>query len=408
MQPAADLHRLMATDTDTIPQGLLPFSRKAIVGALLILGAYDVLYVIIWLCRSPQPPFDDFFGLWSFGKFAIANGSAIYDPVALQAFQHVLDPYFSGAYPYPYPPTFLLALAPLGMVPIAPAYIVWIAGTFVLYTLVTLGRDWRSLRGAALLVAPTTLLAIVSGQNGFLTAALLVGGLCNLKPFPMIGGVLLGLLTYKPQFALLAFSVLFAAKEWRAIIAFGLTFVFVVICSSAVFDWSIWLIWAQSISVYRELLQANQSSLYHLMPTVMAGAREVGASQLAGYCLQFVMAIIFAICVWRKFACAIDDRSIAAAIIATMLVTPYAFTYDMPMVAAALAIEWRRRKRHGIPVKLWEALVVLNMSTVIMIMTVRTIPFVIPVLLSIIFGVIAYSNDYRRDDSTSALPATSI
>jgi len=67
----------------------------------------------------------------------------------------------------------------------------------------TLGRNWWSPALLAALAAPTTAIAIVSGQTGFLAAALLAGGLRLAAPNPVAGGVLLGLLTYKPQLGLL-------------------------------------------------------------------------------------------------------------------------------------------------------------------------------------------------------------
>lgn len=402
VEPAISLQHSMATNGDSRSKRFLPFRRKAVVAALVILTIYNLVYIIKQWLGSPHP-FNDFFGLWSFGKFALAAGPAIYDPVALQAFQHALNPDVPGGYPYPYPPTFLLALFPFGMVPLALAYVVWVAGSFALYTLASLGWGWRSLCGVALLAAPTTLVAVVSGQNGFLSAALLVGGLRNLKRFPVIGGILLASLTYKPQFCLLVPVVLVAARMWRAAVAAGLTVVFLIVSSSAAFGWSIWLTWIQSISQYRDLLQTNQSRFDHLMPTVMASMREVGASQLTGYSTQFILATIVAAFVWRTIAHTLDDRSIAAVIVATVLVTPYAFTYDMPMIAAALIIEGRRRQRQGIPVNVWEVAVVTYTFLVFDAMTVWTIPFVAPGLLLIIFASIiccktSTARTFNQDD----------
>jgi hypothetical protein len=222
-----------------MPPGPFPFGRAAIIAILMALAACDVVYLFMWLTKLPQSQFGDFFGLWTWGKFATAAGEAIYDPSALQAFQHSLDPDLHGVWPFPYPPTFLLALAPLGMLPLVPAYVLWIAGTFALYLLATLGRHWRSLSGAALLLVPTTLLTVIAGHNGFLTATLLIGGLRCLKRLPVLAGVLLGLLTYKPQFGLIVLVVLLAAKAWRAITASVVTFIATFVASGAVFGWSI-------------------------------------------------------------------------------------------------------------------------------------------------------------------------
>ena len=51
--------------------------------------------------------------------------------------------------------------------------------------------------------APVTMVCVMHGHNGFLTALLLGGGLLLLDKRPFAAGLLLGCLVYKPQFALL-------------------------------------------------------------------------------------------------------------------------------------------------------------------------------------------------------------
>src|SRR4051812_22416570 len=163
--------------------------RRALLILLTALALYNGLYLVRWWLSSPQPAFGDFFGLWSFGKFAVISGAGIYDHFALADYQQRLDPALDGGgFPYPYPPTFLLALIPLGMMALPVAYVCWIAGTFGLHVLASLGRAWRSVAGLALLAAPTTLVNAITGQNGFLSAALLIGGLRLLASHPITAG----------------------------------------------------------------------------------------------------------------------------------------------------------------------------------------------------------------------------
>ena len=376
----------------------LALHRKLVTAAVVAFAALEAAYLLRWLEGPQEPPFDDFFGLWSFGKFATEAGAAIYHPSALQAFQHALDPSFGDSYPYPYPPTLLLALAPLGLLPLALAYALWICGTFGLYALATLGREWRSRYGVALLVAPTTLLTIVSGQNGLLSAALLVGGLRCLKPSPLAGGILLGLLAYKPQFGLVVPIVLIASRQWRAMFAACLTVMAAIAASSAAFGWSIWLDWLRTMPLYWHLLKANQAGLSHLMPTVMAGMMQLGASAQMAYAGQVVVAAALAITVWRLVARALDERAIAAAIVATALASPYAFTYDMPMIAAALVIAARMRRRCDIPLHAWEIAVVLLLFACLIGMTGQALPLAAPVLMLITFVTIAMTKEDRTAD----------
>jgi hypothetical protein len=175
-----------------------------------------------------------------------------------------------------------------------------------------------------------------------------------------------------------------------------LTAVFVMVASSTVFGWSIWPTWVRSTSLYHYLLQANQSSFIHAMPTVVASMREVGASELTAYSAQLIITTVIAIIIWRMIAYSLDERSIAAAVVATILATPYAFIYDMPMITAALVIYGQQCQRLGIPIKIWEVVVVIFMFAVIIGMISFTIPFAAPLLLSLIFGTMVISNNPRR------------
>ena len=62
------------------------------------------------------------------------------------------------------------------------------------------------------LAFPAVLINIGHGQNGFLTAALLGGALVVLDRRPLVAGILIGLLVYKPQFGLMIPLALLAER----------------------------------------------------------------------------------------------------------------------------------------------------------------------------------------------------
>ncbi|MGJ5175580.1 glycosyltransferase family 87 protein [Bradyrhizobium oligotrophicum] len=360
--------------------------RRALVMLLIALSLYDGLYLADWWLSSPLPAFGDFFGLWSFGRFAATAGSAIYDPYALAAYQQALDPALDGGgFPYPYPPTFLLALIPLGLMAPPAAYACWIATTFGLHVVAALGREWRSLSGLALLASPTTLINAIAGQNGFLSAALMLGGLRLLASHPAAAGVLLGLLTYKPQFVLLMPVVLLASHNWRAILAATTTTLLVAVTTSAVLDWSIWLRWIEGFPSYQALLQANQASLDHMMPTVMAGVHAIGAPPAIGHALQLLLSGSVAVLTWRAWRRGPTTQAIALVAIGSIIATPYAMIYDMPMVAAGIAIHWKARIEAGEPIVALEIGVVIALSACLLAMIGQSVPFVATMLLLLLF-----------------------
>jgi len=160
-------------------------------------GAYAMVDFATYLAAAPghpEPPFGDFYAFWSFAKFVAANTpAAIYDAPSLQAYQQALDPRFHAFYPCPYPPIFLLLLRPLAALPYVWAYAAWITVTFGCYLAAAAAGDApRGARIALAATAPSSVIGLVSGQTGFLTAALLAGGMALAPLRPVLGGAVLG------------------------------------------------------------------------------------------------------------------------------------------------------------------------------------------------------------------------
>ncbi|NPV20318.1 glycosyltransferase family 87 protein [Bradyrhizobium aeschynomenes] len=375
--------------------------RRAVVIALIALVLYNSAYLVSWALSSPQPAFGDFFGLWSFGKFAALSGAGIYDPVALARYQQTLDPALGGGgFPYPYPPTFLVALIPLGLLALPVAYVCWISVTFALYGLATLGRNWRSLDGLALLAAPTTLINAITGQNGFLSAALLIGGLRLLASHPIIAGALLGLLAYKPQFVLLMPVVLLASRSWRAIVSAVATTVIVAVVTSAALDPWIWLQWVMKFPDYQAQLGANQASLDHMMPTVIAGLHALGAPPPVGITVQLVLSCAIVALVWAAWRRGITDRAIALVAVGSIIATPYAMIYDLPMVAAGIAIHWKAQVDAGEPIATLEIGLVIALGVCLLVMIGHTVPLAAALLLVLL--VLSIAGVFDRSARTVA------
>lgn len=362
---------------------------RAALAALLL---YDAIVAIKLLLEGSQPPFRDFFGLWSFGRFAAADALHVYDASPMWAFQHAIDPAFSGWYPYTYPPHALLLFVPLGLLPIAVAYAAFMVGTFAAYLAATLGKAWRSIAGLAMLAAPTTLVCVVAGQNGFLSAALLVGGLRYAEKRPVLAGILFALLTYKPQFGLLVPVVLIAAGLWRVVLATIVATILLVIASSLAFGWSMWTIWLTVIPGYWQTLHGYAPAIDRIIVSMVAPMHLVGAPALAGALAQGIVAVAVLIVVWRLSRHGLTERAISAALIGTMLVTPYALCYDLPMVTSALVLEALCRQRNGIPTTIYEfAALILGTSILLAMGSGYTVPFAAPLFLLLVFWRVASS-----------------
>ncbi len=258
----------------------------------------------------------------------------------MQRFQHGLEPLFTAQfYPFLYPPTFLLVLWPLGHLGYEAARVAWAGGTLLLFLFAVLAPKWRPGLLLAALVAPATIVSLIYGQNGFLTAALMIGGLRSVRTRPVLAGVLLGLLAYKPQLAILVPVALVAGGHGRALLAAAATVAVVAASASIAFGPALWREWLDAGAAQWPMVQAFAAGHDQLVPTVTAAAHLLGLDLEAAAAAQLLAALAAAAAVWT---CWRRDGggalAIAAVPTATLLATPYAFVYDLPMVAGAILL----------------------------------------------------------------------
>jgi hypothetical protein len=294
--------------------------------------------------------FGDFYALWSSGELAQSGAAVLnYDADALHLHQVALGMNPDQYNPFPYPPMFLALLAPLGRFSLGWAFALLMVPTFALYLLAMAGgrvRDW--LWWVAACLAPASTVVWMSGQTGFLSGALMVGGLRLAPSRPIFAGVLFGLLCYKPQLGVLVPVALIAAGSWRAIAAAMATVAVCALASSEKFGWEIWPAWFASIVEYA----GRFHPVIPFMPTIYANALMLGFSARFALAAQILVAIPVAALIWRAFRNGFTPRASALLIVGTFLATPHAFNYDMPMMTAAIAwyFEVRYRATRGLSV----------------------------------------------------------
>jgi hypothetical protein len=291
--------------------------------------------------------FGDFYPLWASGFISYEGQPALnYDSDALHLRQAALGMNPLAFNPFPYPPTFLLMLAPFGGLGLGLAFALFMSLTFALYLWAMTGGNFRSMpRLCGALLAPATTITLISGQSGFLSGALMLGGLRLAGSRPIVAGVLFGLLAYKPQLGLLLPVALISAGLWRSIAAAVVTCAACVIASSWAFGADIWSLWLHQMVDY----SGHFDPVNYLMPTIEANARMVGLPARMALLVQAAVAIPVTIVVWRAFRAGVTERAAALLVVGTFLATPHAFNYDLPMVTAAVVwyFEESLRARSG-------------------------------------------------------------
>src|SRR5437763_1206370 len=204
------------------------FLKLALAFGILVAGVE-----IGWLITAPLP-YDafgymigrDFVATWAGAKAALSGDPGQY--FGYDAYNALLRGLFGENYPphiWSYPPHLLLFTWPLAVMPYMTAYVLYCALGLILYVAVVSDGERRWDHITLLALAPAVTLNVWTGQNGFLTTALLIGGLLQLDRRPVLAGVLFGLLSIKPQLGFLLPVMLVLTGRWRVVAAAAITIV---------------------------------------------------------------------------------------------------------------------------------------------------------------------------------------
>jgi arabinofuranan 3-O-arabinosyltransferase len=289
---------------------------------------------------------NDFIDVWAAGHMAWNSHAAqVYDWQSHRAAEiAIAGAPFDGYYGWHYPPTFLFVAMALACVPYVAAFFVALLATLPLYLLVTARAAQTKQAWLFSLAFPSVLMDVWVGQNGFLTAALIGGVLLLLEEQPILSGVCLGLLTYKPQFGILFPFVLLASGYWRVCLAAAITATCMIGASWLAFGSETWIAFFHSIPHTTQMILGGGHAGWNKLQTVYGCTRWIGASDGAAWSAQIAVTLLMLlglVAMWRSglpFA-----LKAAALCVATLLATPYAYIYDLPVLALAIAFLYRHR-----------------------------------------------------------------
>jgi hypothetical protein len=139
-----------------------------------------------------------------------------------------------------YPPTYLFFTYPLGLMPYVAAFATWTVVTLFLYLVAIYLVVPRPIAILVALSPFPVFFNVFLGQNGFLLAGLMGLSLALMERRPQLSGVLLGLLTFKPQMGILFPLALLVSRKWRVIVSAMATSVVLIVTSIVVFGYQGW------------------------------------------------------------------------------------------------------------------------------------------------------------------------
>jgi hypothetical protein len=283
----------------------------------------------------------DFGFFWLSGKLAVAGDtSRIFDFPAWSAIQASF--FNPGSCPnfnrFFYPPTLLFLTYPLGLMPYVVALGAWIVASFGLYQAAVYAIIPRR---AALIVAATPVFVMLSnvlmGHNGFFSAALIGLALLFTERRPMLSGIFLGMLTYKPHFGLLFPIGLLASRNWRAIGSAVLLTAVLAILAWMAFGYEGW---AEFINAFTERGSdlGPAQGVHPRLQSIFGIFYWTGVSLWVAWSAQLAVSVLTALGIWMLWANPISFNLKAAALCAgILLASPYALFYDLSILCIAAA-----------------------------------------------------------------------
>jgi arabinofuranan 3-O-arabinosyltransferase len=340
---------------------LAPWRLQIVGYALAAFYAATFLYRYkagTWLVNgSGAPRLNDFVFYWVAGAQALhGNTAGLFDPAALVKLQQTVVgtgyPEESFFLTWPYPPIFLLLMAPLALLSPVAAFLSFQAVTFVACAAVVFLIVRRSPSVALLLASPFTAINVNQGQTGFLMASLVGAALFMLERRPWLAGVLIGCITYKPQFGILLPVALLAARQWRALTGAAITAAALAAVSIAAFGTAPWEEFPHQLLAQSHVILLRQSpwgAQWALIPTVYGLARALHGSAPQAWLAQAIVAAGAAALVWIVWRSSARYALKAALLAAALLLaTPYGWPHDLTVIVIPLAFLASDQMRYGL------------------------------------------------------------
>jgi alpha-1,2-mannosyltransferase len=341
--------------------------RRRILGYAAVLLAIELLIFLIliagthgWIVPLEHPTTTDFVSFYAAGRLADAGTPALaYDLGTHYALEQQITAPGIGYQFFYYPPVFLLLCAAVAPLPYLVAFVLFEAVTLALYLLVA-RRILGVTEGALvpLLAFPAVFWTLGLGQNSFLTAALFGAAMLLVDRRPLVAGLLLGALCYKPHFGLLVPVALAAGGHWRAFAAAAVAVTGLIGLSLALFGWETWVSFLASAAESPGTYETGRIDLAGMV-SPFAATLLLGGKPVLAYLVQLVAsgaAAGFVAAVWhRQLSLPLRAAALTAA---TLIAIPVVLLYDLML--AGVALLWLVRAARDTGFLAWEKIVLVG------------------------------------------------
>ncbi|SDD59444.1 glycosyltransferase family 87 protein [Paraburkholderia lycopersici] len=321
-------------------------------------GALLLIYILVpvaqivhanWLHQfSFASKARDYIAFWSASHLVLQGHAAqAYSLKLLGAVEKSAVPDLKGILPWVYPPTFLLFLYPVALLPYELSAWLFFGLTLVVFVVAINAIVPGRISTLLALAFPGVIITALSGQNGLLTASFMGFGLALLPRRPVWAGVALGLLCIKPHLAVLIPLALICSRSWKTLVVTGATAVALSAISVGLFGVETLAAFVYSLREIQHMVIADNKLLPRI-PTFFALARQLSMPVAAAYVLQAASAcaaVASIVYVWSRPAA--HELRAATLVCATLAFSPYLYDYDLTWYGIVIAWYGRFGLAHG-------------------------------------------------------------
>lgn len=286
----------------------------------------------------------DFINFWSGGRAAI-NGQTSELYQAAQ-YREMLGLRFGeplNNYSFSYPPHSVLIFTPFGALPYVYGLILWTLGGLGLAYAAS--RTWFKRQDLSLwiVIGPAALIALFGGQTGLWLAGIWMLALSSLDKRPILAGVLIGILTVKPQMGVLLALFLLCGGYWKVIISASVTASVMILTSVLFYGIEPWTLFIHETLPYQSEIISRPFGIFdYMVHSPFKWMINLKASLAAAWMVQIPFMLFGAIALIWACRKPVDKRLLIALLsVLTFLFSPYMVIYDMTILIFAACLYWQ-------------------------------------------------------------------
>jgi hypothetical protein len=298
----------------------------------------------------------DFVNYWAGARLAVSGEADLL--MSPQSYYQYLQSQFGSqldVHNWSYPPHTLLFIWPLGFLPYLAAFAVWIGAGLGSFYYACRKLTANKVDSLVLLLAPATFICIYTGQNGFFTATLILLAFAFRKDRPVLAGILIGCLTFKPQLGLFIPLILILTRQWTIFLSAAITTLALIGTSIAIFGSEVWVNYlTEIIPQQQEILELYNPQFTRMVPSAFMAAKNIGVPIDMAWVIQYAMsALIFCTVIWGFYKKRPPQLQFALFCTASALFSPYVANYDLVILAPAAYLFYSYLKSETATLATW-------------------------------------------------------